>query len=101
MCDLLTCYFILGTDGKDMEIKCGQEKFIWSNAMIDDMGDIVCSDEIMKKMLTFRNQKLAVSPNIFENIADLMDLMNQRATNNDRSKGVSFSQANKVNSRSW
>ena len=48
MCDLLTCYFILGTDGKDMETKFGQEKFIWSNAMNNDMIDIICSDEILK-----------------------------------------------------
>ena len=48
LCDLLTCYFILGTDGKDMETKFGQEKFIWSNAMINDMIDIICSDEILK-----------------------------------------------------
>ena len=27
--DLSTCYFILGTDGKDMETKSGQEKFLW------------------------------------------------------------------------
>ena len=28
MCKLLTCYFILSTYGKDMEIKSDQEKFI-------------------------------------------------------------------------
>ena len=28
MYDLLTCYFILCIDGKDMEIKSDQEKFI-------------------------------------------------------------------------
>ena len=47
MCDLLTCYVILGTDGKDMKTKFGQEKFIWSNAMIN-MIDIICSDETLK-----------------------------------------------------
>ena len=36
--------------GKDMETKSGQEKFLWSNAMTDDMIDIICSDKIMKKI---------------------------------------------------
>ena len=49
MCDLLTSYFTLETDGKYMETKSGQEKFIWSNVMIDDMIDIICSDNIMEK----------------------------------------------------
>ena len=89
MCDLSNCYLILGTDGKDMETKSGQEKFNWSNAMIDDMIDIICSDEILKKKLDFRNQKFAANANIFEKIADLM---NQRAANNDRKYRVSFSQ---------
>ena len=48
MCDLSTCYFILDTDEKDMETKCDQEKSLWSNAMIDHMADIICSDEIWK-----------------------------------------------------
>ena len=73
-----------------METKSGQEKFIWSNAMIDNMIDIICSDEILKKKLIFRNQKLAANTNSFEKIADLM---NQRAANNDRKYRVSFSQA--------
>ena len=90
MCDLSTSYFILGTDGKHMETKSGQEKFIRSNAMIDDMIDIICSDEILKKKLIFRNQKFADNENIFEKIADLK---NQRVANNDRKYSVSFSQA--------
>ena len=90
MCDLSTCYFILDTNGKDMEIKSDQEKFLWSNAMIDDMADIICSDEILKKRLIFRNQKFVANGNIFEKIADLM---NQRAANNNRKYRVSFSQA--------
>ena len=73
-----------------METKPGQEKIIWSNAMIDDMIDIMCSDEILKKKLIFRNQKLAANVNIFEKIADSM---NQRAANNDRKYRVFFSQA--------
>ena len=90
MCDLSTCYFILGTDGKDMETKSDQEKFLWSNAMIDDMIDIICSDEILEKKLIFSNQKFAANANIFEKIADLT---NQRAANNDRKYTMSFSQA--------
>ena len=44
----------------------------------------------MKKKLIFRNQKFATNANIFEKIADLM---NQRATKNNRKYSVSFSQA--------
>ena len=35
------------------------EKFTWSNEMLEDLVDIVCSDEETKKMLIFRNQKFA------------------------------------------
>ena len=56
MCDLMTCYFILGADGKNLEIKSGHEKFLWSNAVTDDMIGIICSDEIVKNIF-FRNQK--------------------------------------------
>ena len=52
--------------------------------MTDYMIDIICFDEIMKKKL---NQKFAANANIFEKIADLM---NQRATNNDRKYRVPF-----------
>ena len=44
--------------------------------MIDDMINIICSDDILKKKLIFRNQKFAANANIFEKIADLI---NQRA----------------------
>ena len=43
----------------------------------------------MKKKLDSRNQKFPANANIFDKIADLM---NQRATNNDRKYRVSFSQ---------
>ena len=43
-----------------METKSSQEKFLWSNVMID-MIDIICSDEILKKKLIFKNQKLAAN----------------------------------------
>ena len=52
--------------------------------MTDYMVDIICFGEIMKKKL---NQKFAANANIFEKIADLM---NQRATNNDRKCRVPF-----------
>ena len=45
------------------------------------MIDIVCFDEIMKKTL---NQKFAANAN------KIADLMNQRATNNDRKYRVPF-----------
>ena len=34
-----------------------QEKLTWSNVMLDDMVDIICSSEQFKKFLIFRNQK--------------------------------------------
>ena len=58
--------------------------------MIDDMIDIICSDEILKKKLIYRNQKFAANGSIFEKIADFM---NQRVANNDQKCRVSFSQA--------
>ena len=76
--------------GKDMETKSGQEKSLWSNAMIDDMIDIICSDKIMKKNFVFRNQKPAANAKCFKKIADLM---NQRAADNDRKYWVSLLQA--------
>ena len=57
--------------------------------MIDDMIDIICPDEIIKKKLIFRNQKFAANASIYEKIADLM---NQRETKNDRKYRVPFSQ---------
>ena len=44
----------------------------------------------MKKIFIFRNQKLAVNADIFETI---VNLINQRAANNDQKYYVSFSQA--------
>lgn len=49
MCDLLTCNFILGTKGEDVETKSNQKKLQWSNAMTDDRIDIICYDERKKK----------------------------------------------------
>lgn len=69
MYNLLTCYFTLGTDGKYMETKSSEEKFIWSNVMIDDMIDVIFSDEIMKNKLIFRNQKFAANANSFKKIS--------------------------------
>ena len=58
--------------------------------MIDDMINTICSDEILKEKLIFRNQKFAANTSTFEKITDLM---NQRAANNGRKYTVSFSQA--------
>ena len=41
-----------------METNSGQEKQIWSNAMIDDMIDIVCSNEIIKKEINFQKPEI-------------------------------------------
>ena len=90
MYDSLTWYFILITDRKDMETNSGQEKFIWLNAVIDDMIDIICSDKTMKNKLIFKNQKFAANASTFEKIAHLM---NQRGASNDHKYRVSFSEA--------
>ena len=58
--------------------------------MIDDMIDIICSDEILKKKLIFKTQNFTANAKIFEKI---VDLMNQRADDNDRKNRVSFSLA--------
>ena len=46
-----------------------QEKLAWSNVMLDDMVDIICSNEQFKKFLIYRNQKCAANTNIFEKVA--------------------------------
>lgn len=63
--------------------------------MADDMIDIKCSDERMKKRLIFSNKKLAANVNFFEK---MVDLMNQKASNNELSIGC-HSHKNKINSR--
>ena len=42
------------------------EKFTWSNEMLEDLVDIICSDEETKKMLIFRNQKFASNNALYE-----------------------------------
>lgn len=49
--------------------------------MTDDMIGIKCSDERMKKKIIFSNKTLAANVNFFEK---MVDLMNQRASNNER-----------------
>ena len=44
-----------------------QEKLTWSNITLNDMVDIICSNE---QFLIFRNQKCAANTNIFEKVAD-------------------------------
>ena len=44
------------TSSQKREITAVTEKFIWSNEMLEDLVDIICSDEETKKMLIFRNQ---------------------------------------------
>ena len=65
------------------------EKFTWSNEMLEDLVDIVCSDEETKKMLIFRNQKFAANNALYRKV--VMEL-------NQRIKGsfpfeVTFTQA--------
>ena len=57
--------------------------------MTDDVIGIKCSDERMKKKLIFNDKKLALNVNFFDK---MVDLMNQRASNNERKYWFSFSQ---------
>ena len=72
-----------------METKSSQKKFQWWNSVTDDVIAIKCSDERMKKKLIFSNKKLAANVNVFDK---MVDLMNQRASNNERKYWLSFSQ---------
>ena len=79
MWNVVVLLFFVSTDGKYTETKSSQEKFLWSNVMIDQMIDIICSDHLRKKK--FRNQKFTAKANIFEKI---VDWMNKTAANIQR-----------------
>ena len=66
-----------------------QEKFAWSKVMLDDMVDIICSNEQFEKFLIFRNQKCAANTNIFEKVAEEM---NERAAADGRKNTITHSQ---------
>ena len=66
-----------------------QEKLAWSNVMLDDMVDIICSNEQFKKFLIYRNQKCAANTNIFEKVAEEM---NERAAADGRKNTITHSQ---------
>ena len=66
-----------------------QEKLTWSDVMLDDMVDIICSNEQFKKFLIFINQKCAASTNIFEKVAEEM---NERAAADGRKNTITYSQ---------
>ena len=66
-----------------------QEKLAWSKVMLDDMVDIICSNEQFKKFLIFRNQKCAANTNIFEKVAEEM---NERAAADGRKNTITHSQ---------
>ena len=57
--------------------------------MLDDMVDIIRSNELFKKSSTFRNQKCASNTNIFEKCAEKM---NERAAANGRKNRTTHSQ---------
>ena len=58
------------------------EKFTWSNEMLEDLVDIICSDEETKKMLIFRNQKFAANNALYQKV--VMEL-NQRIKGYEKS----------------
>ena len=63
------------TSSQKRKITTVAEKFTWSNEMLEDLVDIICSDEETKKMLIFRNQKFAANNTLYQKVA--MEL-NQR-----------------------
>ena len=66
-----------------------QEKLTRSNVMLDDMVNIICSNEQFKKFLIFRNQKCAANTNIFEKVAEEM---NERSVDDGRKITITHSQ---------
>ena len=62
--------------------------------MLDDLVDIICSDEETKKMLIFRNQKFAANNTLYQKV--VMEL-NQRIKGYEKSflLEVTFTQARK------
>ena len=66
-----------------------QEKLNWSNVILNDIVDIICSNEQFKKCLICKNEKCAAITNIFEKVAEEM---NERATADDRKNRITHSQ---------
>ena len=66
-----------------------QEKLAWSNVMLDDMVDTICSNEQFNKFLIFRNQNCAANTNIFEKVAEEM---NERTAADGRKNTITHSQ---------
>ena len=65
-----------------------QEKLNWSNVMLDEMVDIICSNKQFKIFLIFRNQTFAAKTNIFEKVAEKM---NKRAATDGRKSTITHS----------
>ena len=55
MWNVVVVLFFVSTDGKYTETKSSQEKFLWSNVMIDQMIDIICSDHLRTKNSEIKN----------------------------------------------
>ena len=70
------------TSSQKREITAVTEKFIWSNEMLEDLVDIICSDEETKKMLICCNQKFAANNALYHKV--LMEL-NQRIKGYEKS----------------
>ena len=60
------------TSSQKRKITAVTETFTWSNEMLEDLVDIICSDEETKKMLIFRNQKFAANNALYQKV--LMEL---------------------------
>ena len=56
------------TSSQKREITAVAEKFTWSNEMLEDLVDIICSDEETKKMSIFRNQKSAANNALYQKV---------------------------------
>ena len=66
----------------------------WPNVILDDIVDIICSNEQFKRFLIFKNRKCAAITNIFEKDAEEM---NEGATTDDRENRITHSQIKKKN----
>ena len=70
------------TSSQKIKITAVTEKFTWSNETLEDLVDIICSDEETKKMLIFRNQKFAANNALYQKV--VMEL-NQRIKGYEKS----------------
>ena len=70
------------TSSQKRKITAATEKFTWSKEMLEDLVDIIWSDEEIRKMLIFRNQKFAGNNTLCQKI---VKELNQRIKEYEKS----------------